>query len=136
MNAVIYTRVAAAGMNVLARRVDACRDYARELGLDITDEYTDVGHPSSAFLRLIADAANGLVTDVVTDNLDRFGRSMTGFVGNIDTLHGLGVTIHTPNHVVRPGSNFTSAHQNAARIIGIVVAAQRVSVREVDSRRC
>lgn len=98
--AAIYARISSdqAGEGAgVARQVQDCRRLAEGLGWGVAGEYVDNdmsayrGKPRPEYLRMLADAADGLIDAVVVYNLDRLTRRPAELEAFADAMSAAGV---------------------------------------------
>ena len=91
----IYARVSTTDQDC-SQQLHELREYARARGFEVQGEYVDHGFSGKkdnrpAMGRLMAAARERRVDAVVCWKLDRWGRSMPGFVASVQELRSLGV---------------------------------------------
>lgn len=94
MTAVTYRRSATQNPSWLESQEAACRTYAREHGLTITDTFTDIGRTGDGLADLLQAAQSDSVDAVIVTDLARLGTKITDHLTTAQRLHGAGVEIH------------------------------------------
>lgn len=97
MKVALYARVSTTnGMQDPETQLVALREYCKQRGWDITEEYVDKGVSGAkesrpALNRLMLDAKRGRFEVVLVWKLDRFGRSLRHLVNSLAEFEALGI---------------------------------------------
>lgn len=94
MTAVTYRRSATLNPSWLENQETACRTYAREHGLTITDTFTDIGRTGDGLADLLEAAQSDSVDAVIVNDLARLGEKINDHLATVQRLHDAGVEIH------------------------------------------
>jgi len=128
MTAVTYRRSATLNPSWLESQEAACRTYAREHGLTITDTFTDIGRTGNGLADLLEDAQSDSVEAVIVNDLARLGTKITDHLTTVQRLHDAGVEIHVVTE--------HATSQREGRLLGVMQTCAEAESRVVgDSSR-
>jgi DNA invertase Pin-like site-specific DNA recombinase len=118
----IYARVSTYDQHC-EQQLAELRAYAQRMGWEIADEYVDHGESGAkrsrpALNRLMADARMRKFDVLSVWKIDRFGRSLTDLVGNINALDNAGIRFVAPTQGID-----TDQRSPAGRLLMHIMAA-------------
>ncbi len=94
MKAVIYRYSAAENPTWLDQQEADCRRYADELGMTVTEVFTDVGRSRYGLQGVLDAVEREDVTGLIVTDLARLGSKYADHVAVVQQLHDAGVDIH------------------------------------------